>query len=1279
MMLTLLFLFDGSQDQLLVEMIQEDLKANDSTLQVNSLALMDEEQNKNHCLKEADQLVLVINDQILNSVTKMKLLEKAVTLGKPIISIIPENLDQSPLLPSYLLEHRHISFKTRKSFVIILLVAHLLKYFNVEFKQDKNFQKICQELKEIIYLDPNLSHHKQPHFYDVFISYGRPYSTEFCKQLKAELNREKYNAWLDLHNIPDGEDWKKEIEQNILNSHVFIFVISPKSIKSEYCNWEIDLAVKNNKRFIPLLHIDQNELGNINQLIANKFDEGHPVRKFQWIDFKTEDNFDQGLQKLIRIFQINRNYLKEHTRLLERGREWIQHNRNPDFLLRGKDLKEAKSWLERGQQPTPTQLHIQYINVSSSKEKDRKIRNLWMALLTSGLFIGVIAVFGLFRISKKEQISALLKVAESPYYSNRIDSLVASLTAGKSFNYPLIYWSKLESNLQNLINKPQISWMNKIDPELKSDVATAVQRAIYWTEEKNQLLGHELAVLRVSFSDGGKLIASASRDGNIKLWNQKGKLLQTLEGHQDTVYHVAFSLNDKMLISSSKDGKIKLWKYRDFIYKDANKPQEHLLFTFFKDLDHNEKDEPWEVNRLELSPDGQLIASASELINKDFDDNKPSSQIKYKIKLWNLQGTLIESIPSDAKVTNLTFSSHHKNNPKETILAAVTEDGYLQLWKLKDGEKLQKIKKIKVPQNNQKEYIVHLSFSPDGEWLVGGTNEGSVVLLKRDGTLLSSPSQKHKERINALQFSPTNPDDKMMLATASDDETIKLWNLDIDNSKLQLFHTLEGHKDRVWRIQFSHNGYLLASASYDNSIKLWQRDGSLVNTLNGHQDLVNSLSFSPDNKTLASASYDHTVKLWRLDKQFVKVLPHERPVLGVNFATIKPNLITIPTIQEKGKSTDFKLGIWGKDHSHNNTWKLLNPQLNNHDSSDTQVHTRPILTLDVSQPIMKNQQWTQLNASGSEDGSIKLWDEKGQLVDSVSPEPQDKILAVSFSPNGQFLASATENAQIQIWRVNQQKLQPKQIISQGFGEMRFGKIIESEGHEGRVFDVEFTPDNQFLVSAGEDGKIKLWTLDRRLKNTLKGDRGSIFTLDFSRNKEGILLASGGEDNLIKLWKYNPDERNFTIYKELKGHLGNIRDVRFSPDGKLIASASDDQTIKLWTRDGELLMTLKEHRLPVRQVSFSIDGRWLASGSDDNRVILWQLPQSFLPSVQTLNSNELKERLLDELLATGCELAEDYLSVKAERETSDIREGQYQDKSQDLQEIDQYCRSLKNGK
>ena len=195
----------------------------------------------------------------------------------------------------------------------------------------------------------------------------------------------------------------------------------------------------------------------------------------------------------------------------------------------------------------------------------------------------------------------------------------------------------------------------------------------------------------------------------------------------------------------------------------------------------------------------------------------------------------------------------------------------------------------------------------------------------------------------------------------------------------------------------------------------------------------------------------------------------------------------------------------------------------------------------------------------------------------------DLVWSVAFSPNGQTLASGSQDRTIRLWNPNNGNL--KRTLT---------------GHRDAVNSVAFSPDGRTLASGSWDGTIRLWNPNNgNLKRTLTGHTNGISSVAFS--PDGQTLASASGDQTIRLW--NPN--NGKHIRTLTGHTNIVDSVAFSPDGRTLASGSHDQTIRLWNpNNGNLKRTLIGHTGDITRIMFSPDSRTLASGSRDDTVRLW---------------------------------------------------------------------------
>ena len=266
-------------------------------------------------------------------------------------------------------------------------------------------------------------------------------------------------------------------------------------------------------------------------------------------------------------------------------------------------------------------------------------------------------------------------------------------------------------------------------------------------------------------------------------------------------------------------------------------------------------------------------------------------------------------------------------------------------------------------------------------------------------------------------------------------------------------------------------------------------------------------------------------------------------------------------------------------------------------------------------------------ASSSDDGTVRLWNSRGKLL-QVFTGHQGSVLDVAFNQDSTLIGSAGDDFTVRLWDVSGQCLQILTGHTGAVNSVAFSptqKLIASasndhtvklwsqdgqwlktlEGHLDWVRSVAFSPDGQYLVSAAEDGTLCLWNLEGELLNAISSHAGWILKALFS--PDGQYLVSGGDDHLIKLWSFNGE-----LLQYFEGHQNWVRDLCFSSDGQRLISASDDQNIHVWDLDGQLLDTFKGHRSSVLSLGINPQGTQLISASDDNTIRIWQLQSRDIP-------------------------------------------------------------------
>ncbi len=266
-------------------------------------------------------------------------------------------------------------------------------------------------------------------------------------------------------------------------------------------------------------------------------------------------------------------------------------------------------------------------------------------------------------------------------------------------------------------------------------------------------------------------------------------------------------------------------------------------------------------------------------------------------------------------------------------------------------------------------------------------------------------------------------------------------------------------------------------------------------------------------------------------------------------------------------------------------------------------------------------------ASGSWQGRVTVWDlAAGAAVREWAGEG-GYLRALAFAPDGQRLAWGSQDRSVRIWQ-----------LSQG------GEPTVLTGHEGIVLALAFSPAGDRLASADDHGHARVWDVaSGRELYAAQRHGGQVNTLAWT--PDGSQLVSGGDDGRVvigepvagrpsRFIQADPAEvtrialsadgralvaagsdRALRLFafdggRELKGfqgHTDRVRGLAFSPDGRLLASGSWDGTLRLWdvATDAPPALT-RSHAAAVFGVAVSPEGRTLATSGADRRVLLWDV-------------------------------------------------------------------------
>lgn len=224
-------------------------------------------------------------------------------------------------------------------------------------------------------------------------------------------------------------------------------------------------------------------------------------------------------------------------------------------------------------------------------------------------------------------------------------------------------------------------------------------------------------------------------------------------------------------------------------------------------------------------------------------------------------------------------------------------------------------------------------------------------------------------------------------------------------------------------------------------------------------------------------------------------------------------------------------------------------------------------------------------ASAGKDKSIKVI-EFGGFKETVCQEHDANVTALSWSPDSAYFASASDDKRVCIWSV--QTWRPFRFYRQ---------------HADWVATVAWSPDGTSLASAGYGTDVRVWQArSGRTVYVYRAHAGNVYIAQWS--PDGQYIASAGNGGIVRVWQ----ALNGTKVCWYAGHTERVNTLSWSPDGSRIASGCMDGSVHVWlVATGRAIYAYTGHTRSITAVAWSPDGQYIASAGEDGCVYVWAAP------------------------------------------------------------------------
>ncbi|MFE0186574.1 hypothetical protein [Streptomyces sp. NPDC058989] len=781
-----------------------------------------------------------------------------------------------------------------------------------------------------------------------------------------------------------------------------------------------------------------------------------------------EDCIDITHEAIIRCWPRLRDWLTEdreqlllHRQLTDTAAGWEAHGRDPHVLYRGARLAAALD-LAAADGSCLTSRERRFLDASRTAQAGelaavrrrtvrlRQLVTLLAVLVVVAATAGVLAVGSRSSAIQQRNVALARKAAaEAAELRQRNPSLAAQLSLAahrlaatgdvrdqlmSAFATP--YTSRLIGHSSDVVSisfapKSMVlataSWDRTVRLWDVRDAHHPVQQAVLRQPER---------LMSVAFGPGGRVLATAS-ERSVRLWdvaNRRAPVeLSILPDRRAAPTWVAFRPDGDVIATGHADGAARLWKVND--------PRHPRLLATLPSHAHV-------VTSVAFGPDGRTLATTGDTTARLWDVADPAHPLRRDV----LRG-------HTDTVTSVVFS------PDGRTVATGSWDHTARIWDLTGSPRARPPAVLL----GHPAIVWSVAFSPDGRTLV--SVGGSALFWD-----VADPARPKRVSMLAggAYQAAFSPDGRVL---ANSDRLLDLRDL-----------SLGTHDDVVTSLAFGPGGQVLASGSWDGTARLWQVTGGRalwpLAVLHGHTKFVRSVAFSPDGRTLVTASEDATVRVWDVTDP-----RRPRPVSS----------LTLDAGEVGGAGFDpggHILAVWAQHAA--GLWDLTDP--GNPRPLSRISEGGPHLTMASFRPDGRT-----LVTSTGESGSLRLWDISDPRSPRELPSPfrSDPLTYGVFSPDNRKLA-AFHRTDKTVWLIDVSDMS------------RPAKVRQLPAPGSWLYRLTFSADGRRLAAGAADGKALLWDVSGPAAPVvLTGHSNPVPAAAFG--PDGHTLATGGNDFTIRLW------------------------------------------------------------------------------------------------------------------------------------------------------------------